>query len=184
MSSLFVRWTRAALFVWTGNGGHMQLKLLKAQGSPPEDGPTAAPGSGTPDSRRGAAGARIPGSGGGGSAGGGSEGSTAPETPPAVLYGDTCEMVAKKMRPRREGVIRAPVTHFRRRHQVQLGGYLRSDGKGKPCTFTIHHAPPRISMVRRFSLPSGSFFFFFCVSKGGAKCACSRRVEDEAFLSG
>ncbi|CAN0382944.1 unnamed protein product, partial [Laminaria digitata] len=54
-------------------------------------------------------------------------------------------------RPHREGVVRAPVTHFRRRHQMQLGGYLRSDGKGYRCTLTIHHAPPIISMVSVYS---------------------------------
>jgi hypothetical protein len=43
--------------------------------------------------------------------------SVAAPTRPAVCYGDACVMVAKKVRPKREGVTRAHVTHFRRRQQ-------------------------------------------------------------------
>eukprot|EP00953_Heterococcus_sp_UTEX-ZZ885_P000431 759-Heterococcus_DN1.PRE.1 len=43
--------------------------------------------------------------------------SMASSTRPAVCYGDACVMVAKKVRPKREGVTRAHVTHFRRRQQ-------------------------------------------------------------------
>eukprot|EP00903_Cladosiphon_okamuranus_P015503 g14313.t1 len=115
-----------------GNGGHMQLKLQKR----PDENPSGSRSSlASPESRSGRGGSPVGGM----------------ETPGAILYGDTCEMVAKKVRPHREGVVRAPVTHFRRRHQIQLGGYLRSDGKGFPCAFTIHHAPPRISMVSVYS---------------------------------
>ncbi|CAN0106942.1 unnamed protein product, partial [Discosporangium mesarthrocarpum] len=74
---------------------------------------------------------------------------------PAIHYGDSCDMIAKKIRqegsrtilPRREGVVRAPVTHLRRRHQIKHGGFIRSDGKGKLVAFTIHQAPPRVAMV-------------------------------------
>eukprot|EP00752_Nemacystus_decipiens_P011704 g10386.t1 len=122
-----------------GNGGHMQLKLHKRLDDSKDDSSRSNGGSSlaSPEAPAGKGGA------------GGSVGGT--EAPPAILYGDTCEMVAKKVRPHREGVVRAPVTHFRRRHQIQLGGYLRSDGKGFPCAFTIHHAPPRISMVSVYS---------------------------------
>lgn len=63
------------------------------------------------------------------------------------------------IRAHHKGVVRAPVTHFRRRHQLQLGGYLRSDGKGFPCAFTIHHSPPRICMVRPPAFVFGGGFF-------------------------
>jgi hypothetical protein len=43
--------------------------------------------------------------------------SMAAPTRPAVCYGDACVMVAKKVRPKREGVTKAHVTHFRRRQQ-------------------------------------------------------------------
>ncbi|CAN0525434.1 unnamed protein product, partial [Ectocarpus sp. 12 AP-2014] len=119
-----------------GNGGHMRLKLCKTPKPPPESGrvvrSSSTPASPVQDG------------------GTGREG----EDAAAIWYGDSCEMVAKKVRPHREGVVRAPVTHFRRRHQIQLGGYLRSDGKGYACAFTIHHAPPRVSMVSVYSFSS------------------------------
>lgn len=121
-----------------GNGGHMQLKFLKKI-DPSSENKEAASSSSSPE---------PPTKGGGGTEG--IRGSSK-EGPAAIKYGDTCELIAKKIRPRREGVIRAPVTHFRRRHQIQLGGYLRSDGKGTTCAFTIHHSPPRISMVSVYS---------------------------------
>ena len=75
--------------------------------------------------------------------------------------------------------MRAPVTHHRRRRQIQLGGYLRSDGKGFPCTFTLHHAPPRISMVTP-SLPLVFFcfvFFVFLIPLFVASILCSTRFS-------
>ncbi|CAN0102753.1 unnamed protein product, partial [Ectocarpus fasciculatus] len=113
----------------------MRLKLCKSPKPPPENnrpvGSSSSPASPVETTPEGAAGRG--------------------EAAAAILYGDSCEMVAKKVRPHREGVVRAPVTHFRRRHQIQLGGYLRSDGKGYACAFTIHHAPPRVSMVSVYS---------------------------------
>ena len=52
-----------------------------------------------------------------GSVSGASSMAAAASARPAVCYGDACVMVAKKVRPKREGVTRAHVTHFRRRQQ-------------------------------------------------------------------
>lgn len=64
-----------------------------------------------------------------------------------VRYGDQCSIVGKKMRPHREGVVRGNITHFTRGRKGECGGYLRSDGKGLPVTFTIHHAPACVTFV-------------------------------------
>ncbi|CAM9246913.1 unnamed protein product, partial [Chrysoparadoxa australica] len=71
-----------------------------------------------------------------------------------VKWGDNCVLVAKKVRPNRQGVVRAPVTHFRRQLR-NVGGFLRSDGKGKPISFEIHHAPPRITTVAVYAIGVG-----------------------------
>lgn len=133
----------------------MQLKLLTKQDSSSSASgqQPVASGSTSPDAQKGSAGGKAVGSANGGGAGDAGDGAAPCEPLAAIRYGDVCEMVAKKIRPRREGVVRAPVTHLRRRRQIPIGGFLRSDGKGKVCEFTIHHAPPRISMVS----------FFFCL---------------------
>ncbi|CAN0003538.1 unnamed protein product, partial [Phaeothamnion confervicola] len=74
-----------------------------------------------------------------------------------IRYGDTCQIVAKKIRPRGEGaerapVVRAAVTHSLRRHQAGVGGFLRSDGKGKPFKFVVHHAPPHVTAVAVYAV--------------------------------
>jgi hypothetical protein len=36
-------------------------------------------------------------------------------------------------------------------HNRDIGGFLRSDGKGIPVTFFIHHAPPRVTTVNVYT---------------------------------
>jgi hypothetical protein len=64
-----------------------------------------------------------------------------------VVYGDACVIYAKKLRSKKEGVIRAAVTCHRKRSQRSFGGFIRSDGKGSTLMVCIHHAPPRISTI-------------------------------------
>ncbi len=74
-----------------------------------------------------------------------------------VRYGDSFLVYAKKLRENKSGIIRSAVTHrVRKKYGVHCGAFLRSDGKGIPLLFSVHRAPPRISVVTIYGQgPSG-----------------------------